>query len=69
MPQHPASNCAEAYMVKKDAAQILFNELSTFNLSYDWELAYKMYKRNFNVRWLFPHCLNKAHKILLIDLN
>ena len=41
-------------MVKKDAAQILFNELSTFNLSYDWELAYKMYKRNLNVRWLFP---------------
>ena len=54
MPQHPASNCAEAYMVKKDAAQILLNELSTFNLSYDWELAYKMYKRNLNVRWLFP---------------
>lgn len=54
IPQHPASNCAEAYMVKKDAAKILYTELSTFNLSYDWELAYKMYKRSFNVRWLFP---------------
>lgn len=48
---HPASNCAEAYFIKKTAALKLLEKIITFNLSYDWELAYQMYKLNLNVLW------------------
>ena len=53
-PYHPASNCAEAYLIKKDSAKLLHEEMKSFNLPYDWELAYKMYKLNFKVRWFYP---------------
>tara|TARA_B100001559_G_scaffold306084_1_gene296980 strand:- start:2634 stop:3338 length:705 start_codon:yes stop_codon:yes gene_type:complete len=53
-PFHPASNCAEAYLIKKDSAKLLYDEMKSFNLPYDWELAYKMYKLDFKVRWLYP---------------
>lgn len=48
---HPASNCAEAYIVKKETAKILFDNLNTFHLPYDWELAFQMYKLQLNVYW------------------
>ena len=48
---HPASNCADSYIIKKESAEILLKNFKTFHLSYDWELAYQMYKLNFNVYW------------------
>jgi hypothetical protein len=48
---HPASNCADSYIIKKESAKLLLNNLQKFNLSYDWELAYQMYKLDFSVYW------------------
>jgi len=48
---HPASNCADSYIIKKESAKILLKNLKTFHLSYDWEIAYQMYKLSFNVYW------------------
>ena len=48
---HPASNCADSYIVKKDVAQKLLTNFRNFHLSYDWELAYQMYKLNLDVYW------------------
>tara|TARA_B100001113_G_scaffold166668_1_gene136384 strand:- start:4877 stop:5578 length:702 start_codon:yes stop_codon:yes gene_type:complete len=49
--EHPASNCADSYIVKKDVAKKLLSNFTTFHLSYDWELAYQMYKLELNVYW------------------
>jgi len=49
--EHPASNCADSYIVKKDIAKKLLTNFTTFHLSYDWELAYQMYKLELNVYW------------------
>ena len=54
IPEHPASNCAEAYILKKDVAKKLFKQMKKFHLSYDWELGYQMYKADLNVRWYYP---------------
>ena len=49
--EHPASNCADSYIVKRDIAKKLLTNFTTFHLSYDWELAYQMYKLELNVYW------------------
>lgn len=53
-PSHPASNCAEAYIIKNKSAKKLYEAMKEFNLPYDWEMAYKMYKLDFKVRWYYP---------------
>ena len=53
-PSHPASNCAEAYIIKKKSAGLLYKAMKEFNLPYDWEMAYKMYELDFKVRWFYP---------------
>jgi GR25 family glycosyltransferase involved in LPS biosynthesis len=51
---HPATNCAEAYLVKKEAASKIYNKIIPFNMAYDWELAYQIYRLNLKVNWYFP---------------
>ena len=53
-PSHPASNCAEAYVIKKESAGLLYEAMKKFTLPYDWEMAYKMYELDFKVRWFYP---------------
>ena len=52
--EHPATNCAESYLVKKDAAKKLSENFYPFSLPYDWELAYKLKSQNIKVKWLYP---------------
>ena len=51
---HPATNCAESYLIKNHAAQKLINNYYPFNLPYDWELAYKIKKLGLKTKWLYP---------------
>lgn len=53
-PKHPSTNCAEAYLIKKQAAQKVYKSILPFQLAFDWELAYQFYKLNMNVYWLYP---------------
>ena len=48
---HPSTNCAEAYILKKEAARKIYESIIPFQLAYDWELAYQFYKLDMNVYW------------------
>ena len=50
----PATNCAESYLIKSEAAKKLFENFYPFSLPYDWELAYKIKSEKINVKWLYP---------------
>ena len=48
---HPATNCLEAYVVKKSSVITILDELTPINLVIDWELAYQFYKKKMNIYW------------------
>ena len=48
---HPATNCLEAYIVKKSKVNLMLEELIPINLVIDWELAYQFYKQDMNIYW------------------
>ena len=49
---HPATNCTEAYLLKKESACRIRDSLIPFQLGSDFELAYQFYKLNMNIYWL-----------------
>lgn len=51
---HPATRCADAYLIKKDMARKIHNSMSNFVIAYDWELAYHLYLHNAKVYWWEP---------------
>jgi GR25 family glycosyltransferase involved in LPS biosynthesis len=51
---HPCTNCAEAYLIKKESAKRIYESIIPFQLVSDWELAYQFYKLNMNVYWSIP---------------
>ena len=48
--EHPATNCLEAYMLKRVKGLIL-DQLIPFNLIIDWELAHQFFIKNMNIYW------------------
>jgi glycosyl transferase family 25 len=60
--KHPATNCAEAYILKKDTAKKIYESIIPFNLVSDWELAYQFYKLNMNVYWFIPALFYQGSK-------
>ena len=58
---HPASNCSESYLIKPFMAKKLLESLP-FNLSYDWELAYQLYKHAASVYWWIPPLISQGSK-------
>lgn len=48
---HPATNCLEAYIVKKSSVAKILDGLIPINLVIDWELAYQFYEKNMNIYW------------------
>ena len=60
--EHPATNCLEAYVIKKDAASKILSSIVPFNLVSDWEIAYQFYKHNMNVYWFLPHLFVQGSK-------
>ena len=53
-PTHPATNCAEAYLIKKDAAANIYKNIQEFNMAWDWELAYSFKELSMNIKWYIP---------------
>lgn len=60
--KHPATNCAEAYIVKKESAKKVYNSIIPFNITSDWELAYQFYKLDMNVYWSIPPLFYQGSK-------
>ena len=60
--QHPATNCAESYFIKKDAAKKIFESMLPFNMISDWELAFQIYDLNLKVKWLYPPIFYQGSK-------
>ena len=59
---HPATNCAEAYLIKREIAKEICNNILPFNLAIDWELAYQFYKLDLNIKWLYPSIFYQGSK-------
>ena len=49
--EHPATNCLEAYIVKKSKVDLILDQLIPFNLIIDWELAHQFFIKNMNIYW------------------
>lgn len=60
--KHPTTNCAEAYLVKKESAKKIYDSIIPFNITSDWELAYQFYKFDMNVYWSIPPLFYQGSK-------
>ena len=49
--KHPATNCLEAYIVKKECVDQILDGLLPINLVIDWELAFQFFIKNLNIFW------------------
>ena len=59
---HPATNCAEAYLVKKEMADKIYKSAQPFHLISAWELAYQLFKFNAKVYWWTPSLIEQGSK-------
>lgn len=59
---HPSTNCAEAYLLKKESAKKIYESIVPFQLVSDWELAYQFYKLDMNVYWSIPPLFYQGSK-------
>lgn len=59
---HPSTNCAEAYLLKKESAKRIYESIVPFQLVSDWELAYQFYKLDMNVYWSIPPLFYQGSK-------
>lgn len=51
---HPASNCAEAYIVNKKSSKLILDKIKPVQLPFDCEIAFAMGKTEMNVYWILP---------------
>lgn len=58
--KHPASRCAEAILVKKEAAVKISKTMKPFYLAADWELGYQYWLHNLNVYWWEPSLITQG---------
>lgn len=59
---HPASNCAEAYLLRANAARKIYKNCLPFQLVSDWELASSFHRLNLNIYWAVPSIFNQGSK-------
>jgi GR25 family glycosyltransferase involved in LPS biosynthesis len=59
---HPATNCAEAYIMNKDSAEIVYKNMLPFQQISDWELACCYWTQNVDVYWRLPSLLFQGSK-------
>jgi GR25 family glycosyltransferase involved in LPS biosynthesis len=64
---HPASNCAEAYLLKPQIARKIYESAIPFQLVSDWELAYQLYKSNATTYWWYPSIVTQGSKTGLYE--
>ncbi|NBO99152.1 MAG: hypothetical protein EBU90_03360 [Proteobacteria bacterium] len=60
--KHPATNCAEAYIIKPEVAKQIYKTALPFQLAYDWELAHTIYILNLNAYWAVPPIFTQGSK-------
>lgn len=56
------SNCSEAYIVTKKAAQKIIKTIIPFHFGIDWELAYQFRHDEYNVYWWIPPIFEQGSK-------
>lgn len=59
---HPATNCAEAYLIRPEMAKKVALSAIPFHLVSDWEIAYQFYKFNATVYWWMPSIVTQGSK-------
>jgi GR25 family glycosyltransferase involved in LPS biosynthesis len=64
---HPASNCAEAYLLKPQIARKIYESAIPFQLVSDWELAYQLYKFGATTYWWYPSVVTQGSKTGLYE--
>lgn len=62
LASHPATNCAEGYLLKKTTAAQIYASARPFHLISDWELAYQFFKFQSNVYWWIPSLLKQGSR-------
>jgi len=60
--KHPATNCAECYLVNQNSAKTILKDFDKFNLISDWELAYIFYRNNMDIYWSIPSLAEQGSK-------
>jgi len=60
--KHPATNCAEAYLLKPEVAKKVYEASIPFQLVSDWELASSFYRLNLNIYWVVPSIFDQGSK-------
>jgi GR25 family glycosyltransferase involved in LPS biosynthesis len=58
----PATNCAEAYLMKPDIAGKIYDSSVPFQLVSDWELAYQFFKLDAKVYWWYPSLVTQGSR-------
>lgn len=58
----PSSNCTDAYLWTKKAAEKAYKTLMPFQLVIDWELSSCFYKNNMNVYWMTDPLFQQGSK-------
>ena len=57
LKKHPATKCADGYMLKRGLAQKITKTMMPFNVISDWELGYQLALHGANVYWWEPPLL------------
>lgn len=57
----PASNCAEAYLLKSKTALNICKNFP-FHIAFDWEIAYQLYVLNSPTYWWYPSLVKQGSK-------
>ncbi len=64
LADHPASRCTEAMLVKKSAAQKLYQSMKPFTMVCDWEYGWQFYNLDLKVYWFEPALITQASHAL-----
>lgn len=59
---HPATNCTEAYLIKKETAKKIYGNCRPFHLPMDFELGYQFAALGSKVTWLYPSVVSQGSK-------
>lgn len=57
---HPATRCADSFMITKKACQQLVKTYLPFSLCSDWEIAWQMARHNQNIYWFEPSLVKQG---------
>lgn len=58
--QHPASKCADSFIIKKTLANKIYKTIIPFNTIIDWQYSFELYLHNANVYWWHPNVVTQG---------